>query len=133
MQFQFKRHFAIILSIIVVSCIGSANNEFLSVKESPSKPQNAVNVNQPSEFLKNANQLTFSSLILVRFRDETNNVQILRIKDELRLEFVKIITKPYLYLIRIPKDTSVNEIIERLRSYDEVLYAEPDYTRKLYD
>jgi hypothetical protein len=69
--------------------------------------------------------------ILVKFRDGTDPETIARIQREVSLETVRVISSPNLYLMKILGRTSVEETIQRLQRYDEVVVAEPNYVRRI--
>jgi hypothetical protein len=69
--------------------------------------------------------------ILVKFREGTDERTMTRIQQEAHLETIRVISSPNLYLMKIVDDTPVEEMVERLRSYGEVAYAEPNYVRRI--
>ena len=70
--------------------------------------------------------------ILVKFKDGTDTQAIEAIQRELHLKTIKIVSRPNLYLMKILDGSSVERIVERLRSYEEVKYSEPNYVRTAY-
>jgi hypothetical protein len=68
--------------------------------------------------------------VLVRFRDGTDEETIARIQQEVHLETVRVVSRPNLYLMKIVDQTSVEETVQRLQRYDDVVYAEPNYMRR---
>jgi len=69
--------------------------------------------------------------VLVRFRDGTDAGTISRIQQEVHLETVRVVSSPNLFLMRIVDQTSVEETVQRLQRYDEVVLAEPNYVRRI--
>ena len=69
--------------------------------------------------------------ILVKFHDGTKEKAIEAIKRDLHLETMRIVSKPNLYLMKILEGASVEAVLERLRQYEEVKYAEPNYVRTI--
>ena len=67
--------------------------------------------------------------LLIKFRSSVNRPAIEKIIEGLDLEIIKVVSAPNLYLLRIPRDLTVPEIIERLRQFEEVEYSEPNYIR----
>jgi len=67
--------------------------------------------------------------ILVKLRSGVNKPAIEKLIKGLDLEIVKVISAPNLYLLRIPRDSTVPEIIERPKQFEEVEYSEPNYIR----
>jgi hypothetical protein len=70
--------------------------------------------------------------ILVKFRDGTTDQIKEAIQKEVHLETIRIVSKPNLYLMRILDDFPVESVIERLRKFKEVKYAEPNYIRTIH-
>jgi Fervidolysin N-terminal prodomain len=69
--------------------------------------------------------------VLVRFRDGTDAGTITRIQREVHLETVRVVSSPNLFLMRIVDQTSVEEMVQRLQRYEEVVLAEPNYVRRI--
>jgi hypothetical protein len=69
--------------------------------------------------------------VLVKFRDGTDAETIARIQRELHLETVRVVVSPNLFLMRIVDQTSVEETVQRLQRYEEVVLAEPNYVRRM--
>jgi len=69
--------------------------------------------------------------VLVKFRDGTDAGTIARIQREVHLETVRMVSSPNLLLMRIVDQTSVEETVQRLQRYDEVVLAEPNYVRRI--
>ncbi len=69
--------------------------------------------------------------VLVRFRDGTDAGTIARIQREVHLETVRVVSSPNLFLMRIVDQTSVEETVQRLQRYGEVVLAEPNYVRRI--
>jgi Fervidolysin N-terminal prodomain len=69
--------------------------------------------------------------VLVKFRDGTDAGTIARIQREVHLETVRVVSSPNLFLMRIVDQTSVEETVQRLQMYDEVVLAEPNYVRRI--
>lgn len=67
--------------------------------------------------------------LLVKFRSDVNRLAIKKIIEGLDLEIIKVVSDPNLYLLRIPRDSTITEIIKRLRQFEEVEYSEPNYIR----
>jgi Fervidolysin N-terminal prodomain len=69
--------------------------------------------------------------VLVKFRDGTDAETIARIQREVHLETVKVVSSPNLFLMRIVDQTSVEETVQWLHKYGEVVLAEPNYVRRI--
>ena len=70
--------------------------------------------------------------VLVKFRSGVNRPAIEKLIGGLDLEIIKVVSAPNLYLLKILSDSTVLEIIERLRQFEEVEYSEPNYIRYIY-
>jgi hypothetical protein len=69
--------------------------------------------------------------VLVTFREGTDEGTIARIRQEAHLETIRVVSTPNLYLMKIVDGTPVEEMVERLRRYGEVAYAEPNFVRRV--
>jgi len=67
--------------------------------------------------------------ILIKFHDGTSEKAIQVIKRDLHLETIRVVSKPNLYLMKILDGSAVENVVERLRGYEEVKYSEPNYLR----
>ena len=121
-----------IIFLVAISCGGQ--------KREPK--QNSVRVLQEPEVYKtgtrksvplgNESAVYVPGEVLVRFEDGTDSQVIEAIQKEMNLTTVQIVSKPYLYLMKIPDSGSVEEIVEKLKDYQEVAYSEPNYLRRAY-
>jgi hypothetical protein len=68
--------------------------------------------------------------VLVKFKSGTDAQTIERIQSALKLETVRKFSSPNLFLMKINDGSSVPSVIERLKSYEAVKYAEPNYVVK---
>ena len=66
---------------------------------------------------------------MVKFHEGINEKAIQAIKRDLQLETIRIVSATNLYLMKIMDGSSVESVLERLRKYEEVRYAEPNYVR----
>jgi hypothetical protein len=65
-------------------------------------------------------------------QQETSGVQKPSYKaiiSDLDLEIIRAFSVPNLYLLKIPDNSTVPDVIERLGQYEDVKYAEPNYFR----
>ncbi len=69
--------------------------------------------------------------VLVKFREGTDEGTMAGIQQEAHLETIRVVSSPNLYLMKIVDGTPVEEMVERLRRYGEVAYAEPNYVRRI--
>lgn len=70
--------------------------------------------------------------VLIKFRSGVNRPAIEKIIKGLDLEIIKVVSVPNLYLLKIRCDSTVPEIIERLKQFEEVEYSEPNYIRSIH-
>ena len=66
---------------------------------------------------------------MVKFHEGISEKAIQAIKRDLQLETIRIVSATNLYLMKIMDGSSVESVLERLRKYEEVKYAEPNYVR----
>jgi hypothetical protein len=69
--------------------------------------------------------------VLVRFREGTDPSEIQRIQGEAGVRILKAVSGKNLFLMKIMDGSAVEDAIKRLKTYPEVLYSEPNYTRSL--
>jgi hypothetical protein len=65
--------------------------------------------------------------VFVKFKDGVDRQTIQTIKQALSLEKIRVVRRPDLLLMSIADGSSVEAVIERLRDFPEVSYAEPNY------
>lgn len=119
----------LIILLFIISCTGQ-NVE--SKEKLPHNPQAAKTESQEQQKLAPARENRKDYVpgqILVKFKDGTDNQAIKAIQGKLRLETVRLIYKPYLYLMKVLDGSSVVSVIERLQNYEDVKYSEPNYLR----
>jgi hypothetical protein len=69
--------------------------------------------------------------LLVKFVDGTDEGTMQAIQNQLQLKTIRIVSKSNLYLMKIMSDTSVEQMINLLRGFQAVVYAEPNYIRRI--
>jgi len=121
-----------ILFLLIVSCAGpEMESTVKSSREGSSvgiQDDGAPGVDQKGQELKNY----VPGEVLVKFKENTSKEAIDKIQQDLPLKTVRIVSHPDLYLMKIMDGSSVEWIIQRLKGYDAVKYAEPNYIRKIY-
>jgi hypothetical protein len=70
--------------------------------------------------------------ILVRFRDGTDGQTMEAIQRDLNLRTIRVVSGPYLYLMKIPHGSSVEEMVDRLKGIGVIKYAEPNYLSTIH-
>jgi hypothetical protein len=67
--------------------------------------------------------------VLVKFKNHVTLETVEQIISDLDLEIIRAFSVPNLYLLKIPDNSTVPDVIERLGQYEDVKYAEPNYFR----
>ena len=68
--------------------------------------------------------------VLVKFNPDTDSQTVARIQAELKLETIRRFRSPNLFLMKITDGATVEAIIKKLKTYQAVKYAEPNYVVK---
>jgi hypothetical protein len=68
--------------------------------------------------------------ILVKFKPGTDADTIEAIRAALNLEIMRKFSSPNLFLMKITDSSPVEAVIEKLKTYEAVKYAEPNYVVK---
>ena len=125
--FEILKYLTIVL--LAVSCVDQ--NTKLKEKSSPIPQPTEVSEREQPKLAPSDNRHKdyVPGEILVKFKDGTDRQTIETIQGELHLETVKVVSKPDLYLMKILDGSSVESIMERLESFREVKYSEPNYVR----
>lgn len=69
--------------------------------------------------------------VLVKFKPGTSQAIMEKIADHYKLEVIKIVSVPYLYLYKITDNESVQEVITALKKVDTIEYSEPNFIYEL--
>ena len=120
----------LIFFILPLACNGQNGNNNLKSKnktiESQIKRADQTGISKP----QSQPQQYVPHEVLVKFNPDTDPQTIVRIQAELKLEKIREFRSPNLFLMKITDGTSVAAIIEKLKTYEEVKYAEPNYVVK---
>jgi hypothetical protein len=65
--------------------------------------------------------------VIVEFKEDATKEEIETVRRDLHLQIIRTFSRPNLYLMRICDHTPVKTVLESLRRYPAVLYAEPDF------
>jgi hypothetical protein len=68
--------------------------------------------------------------VLVKFNPDTDPQTIARIQAELKLETIRKFRNPNLFLMKITDGATVEAMLKKLKNYQAVRYAEPNYVVK---
>jgi hypothetical protein len=116
--------------ILVLACGGQAGNSNpqLEQKEAESgiKHTGQTETWQP----QGQRQPYAPDEVLVKFEPGTDAGTIERIRTALNLETIRKFSSPNLFLLKITDGSSVEAVIEQLKTYEAVKYAEPNYVVK---
>ena len=79
--------------------------------------------------MKNPPEKTYrEGEILVKFKKDVSQDRIGEILEETGTEKIKMLGTVGVYVLRIPKGTTVESMVEKFQTLPEVEYAEPNYT-----
>jgi hypothetical protein len=119
--------------ILVLACGGqsgnsSNNNQQLEQKAAGSgvKHTGRTGISQP----EGQQQPFVLDEVLVKFKPGTDADAIERIRTALNLETIRKFSSPNLFLMKITDSSSVEAVIEQLKTYEAVKYAEPNHVVK---
>jgi len=119
--------FCLIIVFFPVSCVNRDTESTETLKNQAHDTQ--VQGSKPSvlETSRRKSQKYVPGQILVKFKQGTDQKYIEGIQKELALQTIRVVSKPYLYLMKITDGTPVEKMISKLQDFKQVLYSEPDY------
>ena len=117
----------VLLTLAVFSCTQSDPAGKKVLKNEPQSGEIIIRENAQMEASPRQKQNYVPGQVLVKFKDEVDEQAIQTIKEALSLETIRVVRRPNLFLMRIVNVSSVEEVVERLRDFPEVSYAEPNY------
>jgi len=117
----------IILLLAVFSCVQSDPAGKKVLKNAPQSGEITIKENAHPEPSPGQRPSYVPGQVLVKFKDGVDEQSIQTIKEALSLESIRVVRRPNLFLMRIVSESSVEAVIERLRDFSEVSYAEPNY------
>ena len=116
--------------ILPLACNGQNSNNNLKSEnktvESKMRSADRTGISQP----QGQPQQYAPHEVLVKFKPDTDPQTIARIQAELKLETIRKFRSPNLFLMKITQGASVEAIIGKLKTYQAVKYAEPNYAVK---
>ena len=92
-----------------------------------SRNQNAITTHTFEHLMKPPAPRFIPYEVLVKFKDGISQERIAAILKDNRIDVIAEIQRGRLYHVRILDDRSVESLITRLTSYQEIEYAEPNY------
>ena len=117
----------IILLLAIFSCTQSDQAGKKVLKNQPQSGEITIRENAQIKASPRQEQSYVPGQVIVKFKDGVDEQAIQTIKEAMSLETIRIIRRPSLFLMRIVNESSVEAVIERLRDFPEVSYAEPNY------
>ena len=117
----------IILMLAVFSCAQSNPAGKKVLKNEPQSGEIVIREDAQIKASPRQKQNYVPGQVLVKFKDGVDEQAIQTIKEAVSLETIRVVRRPNLYLMRIVSESSVEAVIERLRDFPEVSYAEPNY------
>ena len=120
----------IIFIILVLACGGQTGNSSPQPEQKPAesgiKRTGQTGVSQP----EGQQHPYVLDEVLVKFKPGTGAETIEHIRAALKLETMRKFTSPNLFLMKITDGSPVEAVIEQLKTYEAVKYAEPNYVVK---
>lgn len=127
--FRFKRITGLAFLVLLLACGGQSNNHNPNSKAKIARSE-LSSENQPVGVPAKTHQDYIRHEVLVRFKAGTAAEAIERIQKELKLERLRKFSTQNLFLMKITDGSSVEATINRLKNYESVKYAEPNYVVK---
>ena len=120
----------LIFFILPLACNGQNSDNNLKSKNKNTEPNirsaDRTGISQPQD--QPRQYVTHE--VLVKFNPDTDPQTIGRIQAELKLETIRRFRSPNLFLMKITDGATVEAIIKKLKTYQAVKYAEPNYVVK---
>jgi len=120
----------LIFFILPLACNGQNGNNKLKSKnktiESQIKRADQAGISQPQDQPRQY----VPHEVLVKFNPDTDSQTVARIQAELKLETIRRFRSPNLFLMKITQGATVEGVIEKLKTYQAIKYAEPNYVVK---
>ena len=120
----------LIFFILPLACNGQNGNNNLKQKnktiESNIRSADQTGISQP----QGQPQQYVPHEVLVKFNPDTDPQTIARIQAEMKLETIRKFHSPNLFLMKISDGAAVEAIVKKLKTYQAVKYAEPNYVVK---
>lgn len=122
----------LIFFVLTISCAGLS----IAQKENSESQPQGTKTDRPAQRemfrLGQGGRDYVPGEILIRFADGTDDRTIETIQRELHLKTIRIVSRPNLYLMKILDGSSVEEVMERLQGFQEVVYSEPNFRRRAH-
>lgn len=119
--------FCLVIVFFPISCVNRDTESKETLKNQAHVAQVQDSKPRVLETSHRKSQKYVPGQILVKFKQGTDQKAIEGIQKELALKTIRVVSKPYLYLMKITDGTLVEKMIIRLQDFDQVLYSEPNY------
>ena len=121
-----------LLILLVLACSGQAGSTGRNTQMDQKAPESGDRrTGQTGISLPQGQQQAYvPDEVLVKFKADTDAETVERIRAALNLETVRKFSSPNLFLMKITDGSSVPSVIEQLKTYKTVKYAEPNYVVK---
>jgi hypothetical protein len=116
--------------IMVLACGGKTGSG--NPQPGQKTSESGIKRTAQTEFLQpeGRQQTHVSDQILVKFKSAADADTIERIRAALNLKTIRKFSSPNLFLMKITDGSPVEAVIEKLKTYEAVKYAEPNYVVK---
>ena len=115
------------LLLAVFSCVQPNPAGKKALKNEPQLGEINIKENTQMEPSRAQSSSYAPGQILVRFKDGVDKQAVESIQRALFLKTIRVVSRPNLFLMRIMDESSVEAVIERLKDFPEVAYAEPNF------
>ena len=122
-----------LIMILVLACsaqTGNSNNNNQQPEKKSSETEikriGQTSISQPED----KQQPYVLDEVLVKFKPGTDADTIARIRADLNLKTMREFSSPNLFLMKITDGSPVDAVIKKLKTYEAVKYAEPNYVVK---
>jgi len=112
--------------IFFVGCTNAANQSAEVIKPEPQLVTPIGKTEERATPLPMTEKKFKAKEVLVKFKPGTSKAIMENIAKHYKLEIIKIVSAPYLYLYKITGNESVSEIITALKKVDAIEYSEPN-------
>ena len=117
----------IILLLAVFSCVQPNPAGKKALKNEPQLGEINIKENAQMEPSRAQRGDYVPGQVLVKFKDGVDEQAVETIQRALSLKTIRIVRRPNLYLMKIMNGSSVEKIMDHLKDFPEVAYAEPNF------
>lgn len=117
--------------IFIIGCTNASNRSAEHIKSEPQVINPIDKIEERDSPLPMIEQKFKTKEVLVKFKPGTSKAVMEKIAKHYKLEIIKIVSVPYLYLYKITGNESVQEVITALKKVDIIEYSEPNFIYEL--